>query len=96
MHADMSLAWRRRRNASGVGADLRRIFSHRLLGLPNQNERQNCKARRGPAPDFGGSERVEKIPSLQPSQRWGGASNANHNWIRAMGPECRCAVPNAH
>ena len=45
-----------------VGADLRRIFSGLLLGLPNQNEGQNSKAWRGanPYPEFWGSENVEK------------------------------------
>ena len=33
-----------------VGADLRCLFSGLLLGLQNQSERQNCKARRGPTP----------------------------------------------
>ena len=33
-----------------VGADLRCLFSGLLLGLPNQSERQSCKARRGPTP----------------------------------------------
>ena len=33
------------------GADRRRLLvGRRRLGLPNQSERQNCKARQGPAP----------------------------------------------
>ena len=75
-----------------VGADLRRLFGrlhvgHRPLGLPNQNEMQNCRAWRGPTPTqiFGGPKRSEK-----PLRDY-----AHRNLVRAMGPECRCAVRNA-
>jgi hypothetical protein len=37
-HDDASLALRWRRNTSGVGADLRRLFGRLILGLPEQNE----------------------------------------------------------
>ncbi len=62
----------RRRNTSSVGADRRRrsgrhLAGDRLLGLPNQNEWQNCKARRGvnvnPHPDFGGPKMSKKLRS---------------------------------
>ena len=53
------------------GTDLLRLLGrlllgHRLLGLPNHDELQNCRARRGadPHPDLGGSEKVEKITPL--------------------------------
>jgi len=81
----------------GAGTDLRRLLRRllrgkRLLGLPNQTELQHRKTRRGPTPrpDFGGSEKVENWPLAIMR-----ASNARSNLVRAMGPHCRCAVPNA-
>jgi hypothetical protein len=45
-----------------VAADLRCLFSGLLLGLPNQNEWQSCKARQGPTPTqiLGGPKMSEK------------------------------------
>ena len=41
-------------------------------------------------PDLGGSEKVGNLPLAIM-----GALNAHQNLVRAMGPECRCAVRNA-
>ncbi len=79
-----------------VGADRRRHFGRllvgdRLPGLPNQSERQSCKALRGADPQiFWGRKRSKKNQF-----EIMGASNAHRNLVREMGPECRCAVRNA-
>ncbi len=63
-----------------------------FLACPNQDERQHCKARRGPTPTqiWGGSEKFGNLPLAIM-----GALNAHQILVRAMGPECRCAVRNA-
>ncbi len=84
-----------RPNASSVGADLRRLFGrllvgYRLLGLPSQTIGRTTKPGEGHRTPvlFEGPNRSKRTPLAKM-----GASHCN--LVRAMGPECRCAVRNA-
>ncbi len=95
----VSLAVRRRPHPFQCGED--RTFSASsaaffsataFLACPNQDELHHCRARRGPTPTqiSGGPKRSKILPLAIV-----GALNAHSNLVRAMGPECRCAVRNA-
>jgi hypothetical protein len=59
------------------------------LACPTRTNGRTAKPGEGPTPtqNFWGSENVETNPF-----EIMGASNAHRNLVRAMGPECRCAV----
>jgi hypothetical protein len=76
------------------GGDLLRLLGrllpgHRRLGLPNHDELQNCRARRGPTPTqiLGGPKRSKKVPSRLWAHRtriaiW------SVRWGRSAGARC--------